>query len=71
MTVKEKIIEQVGLLSDSQQRQVLDFAERLGSTPRLPSEDLLRFAGSIDVADLQTILEAVQDGCERVDRNAW
>jgi len=70
-TVKNKIIDQVDLLSDSQQRQVLNFAQRLATAPGVPSQDLLRFAGSIDAADLKAMLQAVQDGCERVDRNAW
>ena len=70
-TIKDQIIEQVDLLDDSGQRQVLDFARRLILPPGTPGRDLLRFAGCIDPADLEAISRAVEEGCEKVDPNAW
>jgi hypothetical protein len=70
-TVKDRIIEQVDRLSDSQERQVLNFAEQLAAPSGVPGRELLRFAGSIDPVDLEAMSLAVQEGCEGVDPNAW
>ncbi len=70
-TVKDKIMEQIERLPDPQQRQVLDFARRLAAPSSVPGRDLLRFAGSIDPADLEAMSQAVLEGCEKIDLNAW
>ncbi len=70
-TVKDKIIEQVERLSEPQQRQVLDFARRLGSPAGVAGKDLLRFVGSIETDDLDVISKAIMDDCEKVDLNGW
>jgi len=70
-SVKSRIIEQVDRLNDSQQRQVLDFAQRLAGPSGTRGRDLLHFAGSIDPADLEAMSKAIQEGCEKVDENAW
>jgi hypothetical protein len=70
-TVKDRIIEQVDRLDDPRRRLVLDFATRLASPAGSPGSDLLRFAGSIDSADLAAMSQAILLGCEKVDPNAW
>jgi hypothetical protein len=57
-TVRDKIIEQVDRLSDSQQRQVLNFAERLSARSGVSGQDILRFAGSTSLADLEAMSQA-------------
>ena len=70
-TIREQIIEQVDRLDDSRQRQVLDFARRLTAPAGTPGGSLMHFAGSIDPADLEAMSQAIQQGCEQVEPNAW
>ncbi len=69
--LKDEIIEQVDRLDAPQQRRVLDFARRLTAAPAVPGRELLRFAGSFPPPDLAEITQAIAEGCEAVDRNAW
>ena len=69
--LKDKVIEQMDRLDAPQQRQVLDFARRLTAAPSVPGQDLLRFAGSLPPADLAEIAQAIKEGCETVEPNAW
>lgn len=68
--IKDQIVEQVDRLDDPQQRQLLEFARRLAAPPAVPGGDLLRFSGSIDPEDLEAMQRAIEDGCEKVDRDA-
>ncbi len=70
-TIKEQIIEQVDRLDDNRRKQVLDFAQRLAAPPEAAGGSLTRFIGSIDPADLDAMAQAIQEGCERIDPNAW
>jgi hypothetical protein len=70
-TLKDEIIEQVTRLETPQQRKVLDFARGLGTPVGTSGRELLRFAGSIDPADLAAISKAIQEGCEKVEPNGW
>jgi hypothetical protein len=48
--------------------------ERPGTpeSPRgTPGRDLLRFAGTLDSADLAAMARAIEEGCEAVDPNEW
>jgi hypothetical protein len=69
--IREQIIEQVDLLDEPQRRQLLDFVRRLKAPAGTPGRSLLRFAGSVDLADLEPMSRAIQEGCEKVDPNAW
>jgi len=55
------------------QRRVLDFAHALaGSSPKgTPGRDLIEFAGAFSPEDLDEISAAIEEGCERVDTDAW
>lgn len=70
-TVKDEIIEKVERLDAPRQQRVLDFARRLTVPAGTPGRDLLRFVGSIEPADLEVMSRAIQDGCEKIDPNAW
>ena len=37
----------------------------------IPGRDLLRFAGAIDAESICEMEEAIEDGCERIDPEAW
>ena len=69
--IREQIIEQVDRLDDPQRRQVLDFARRLTTPMGTPGRKLLHFAGSIEATDLAAMAQAIEEGCEKVDPNAW
>lgn len=70
-TLKDEIIEQVERLASPQQRKVLNFARQLGESPGVPGGELLRFAGSIPAPDLNEMTQAIAEGCETIEQNAW
>jgi hypothetical protein len=70
-TVKDEIIEHIDRMSVPQQQRVLDFARDLNGAEGTPGEELLRFAGAIDSDDLVTISRVIEDGCEKIEPNAW
>lgn len=70
-TIREQIIEQVDLLDDHRRKQVLEFTRRLAAPSGTAGRTLMDFVGSIDPADLDAMASAVQEGCEKVDPNAW
>jgi len=55
------------------QRQVLEFVRSLvkAEVRGTPGQQLLRFAGSIPLEDLQLMREAIKQDCERVDIDEW
>ena len=63
----------MGRLPTDQKRRVLEFARSLSTGPvkGTPGSALLRFAGKIDESDLDSMAEAIEDGCERVDAGEW
>ncbi|MBI4530571.1 MAG: hypothetical protein HY709_03525 [Candidatus Latescibacteria bacterium] len=73
LTIKQEIIQQLDHLPPELQRRVLDFAQALTfSLPKgMPGKQLLPFAGVIVADDVQAMAEAIEAGCEQVDRNEW
>jgi len=71
--VTKQIISQLDQLPFELQRQVLDFARSLTlSSPKgTPGKQLLRFAGTIEPDDAQAMIQAIKNGCERVDADEW
>jgi len=63
----------LGRLPVEKQQRVLEYARTLaGPLPvGTKGNDLLRFAGSIDEADLDEISRAIESGCEKVDEDEW
>ena len=70
-TVKDEIIAQVERLDAPQQQRVLDFARRLSVPAGTPGRKLIRFVGCIAPADLDAMSHAIQEGCEKIEPNAW
>ena len=70
-SLKDEIIEQVDLLDSPQQRRVLEFARGLRLPTGTPGRELLPFVGSIEPADLRSISNAIQEGCETVEPHRW
>ena len=71
--IKMKVIEQLETLPENLQRQVLVFMQGLQSVvgQGVLGKQLLKFAGSIPVDDLELMRQAIEDGCDRVDVNEW
>ncbi len=65
--IMEKVIEQLKILPYELQWRVLEFTRALTlSTPHgIPGKQLLHFAGSIPLDDLQRMREAIDQDCER------
>ncbi len=72
-TLVDKVVEQLKVLPEELQWRVLEFTRALaGSVPHgAPGQQLLQFAGTIPLDDLQTMREAIEQDCERVDANEW
>ena len=68
-SIKNEIITRVDRLPSSLQRQVLEFARSLDGRrlKGMPGKSLLSFAGSIPLEDLETMTQAIKEGCEQVD----
>jgi hypothetical protein len=67
-SVKEQILSDLGRLSPEQQRRAAELVHGL-VTP-LPKgasvEDLLSLAGTLDAGAAREMMEALEEGCERV-----
>ena len=73
VNLKKELLAQVERLPSELQRRVVDFATGLAqSSPKgTPGKELLRFAGTIASADAKAMTDAIESGCEQVDRDAW
>jgi hypothetical protein len=71
--VKEQILSDLERLSPEMQARAAQLVHGLvSSTPKgVPGRDLLRFAGTIDAGSIREMEEAIEDGCERIDPEAW
>jgi hypothetical protein len=71
--IEQELSTCLGGLPVAQQRQVLEFAQTLTAKPRqgVRGSTLLRFAGAIDPLDLESMSQAIEDGCERIDADEW
>jgi hypothetical protein len=71
--VLEQIVEQVKALPDNLQHQVLMFVRSLRTVAKrgTPGAALLQFAGGISMDDVESMREAIENDCERVDGNEW
>ena len=72
-SIVTQVVEKLSHLPDNLQRRVLEFVESLTiPTQRgIPGKQLLRFAGSISLEDIQQIQATIETGCEQVDLNEW
>jgi hypothetical protein len=72
-SITKEIVERVHELPAAQQRLVLDIVRSLASQrPQgVPAKDLLALAGVISAEDAREMVAAIEEGCERVDADAW
>jgi hypothetical protein len=70
---KEEIVNQIGRLDYGNQRRVLDFAKALAATGRkgVRGKQLLSFVGVISPEDLGEMRNAIEEHCEKVERDEW
>ena len=71
--LEKELLEQLDKLAPAQQQQVLSFARSLvQARPRgVPGRELLGFAGTILPDDLAAMAQAIEDGCEQINRDEW
>ena len=69
--IVDKVVEQLKALPYELQWRVLEFTRTLTlSTPHgVPGQQLLHFAGTIPLDDVQLMREVIDQECERVDNN--
>lgn len=67
-TLEEEILDQLDKLPPEQQRRVLDFARALASAKPAgkPGKELLAFGGAIEIAELNIMAQAIEEGCEKI-----
>lgn len=68
---RKRILERLDQLSEGEQRQILEFAERLPGPKGTSGKDLLEYFGTIDPEDCRRMEETIEAGCERVDPRDW
>ncbi|MHA1745922.1 MAG: hypothetical protein ACTSWW_07970 [Promethearchaeota archaeon] len=73
MPIASEIYEKVQILPSNFQYQVLSFVRTLETLTQEgnPGKDLLKFAGTIPLEDLNIMRETIEAGCEQVDLNEW
>ena len=70
-TLENEILKGLNLLEKEHQNKVLDYIKSLLKLSKGSQPTLLKFAGSFDLAELQQISKAIEDGCENIDKNEW
>jgi hypothetical protein len=72
-SITQEIVERLHDLPASQQQLVLEVVRSLAShKPQgVPAKDLLPLTGAITAEDARQMMNAIEEGCERVDANAW
>lgn len=72
-SLKRELLKELDSLPFEEQRKVLDFTRNLTVIKNVgvPGQELLPFAGSIKKSDLESMQQAIKNGCERVDLNEW
>ena len=73
VALERELHERLSRLRPDQRLQVLEYARALSEGPRrgVPGESLLRFAGTLSPEQAEELTRAIEDGCERVDPDAW
>lgn len=75
--IKRRILENLDTIDRSGKLEVLGLSEELSSQSRPPESQrdtrraLLKYAGTITREDLDLISEAIEEECERVDKEDW
>ena len=73
VSIEKKIMTFVQDLSYKSRQQVLAYVRELkmSQSNSVSGKELLKFAGTINKADLITMSKAIEEGCERIDSDEW
>jgi hypothetical protein len=68
-----QVMEQLRTMPDNLQQEVLVFTRQLKVSAQVgkPGKNLLQFAGTISLEDLEIMRQAIEADCEQVDLNEW
>jgi predicted AAA+ superfamily ATPase len=71
--LREEIINNLNKLPVELQKKVKDFVDALISTiPKGTSgKSLAKYAGTLSNKDAQEFIDAIEDGCERINEDDW
>jgi hypothetical protein len=69
--IQDEIAKTVALLPEHKKREVLEFARKLIGPPTDRRDRLCSLAGSISAEDADAMLQAIEEGCEKVDAESW
>jgi hypothetical protein len=71
--IHDSLIREISTMTEKEQQRALSLIR--GEAPDLPRgatwEDLRHLAGTLDKESAQEMREAIEEGCEQVDPNAW
>ncbi|WP_009634276.1 hypothetical protein [Synechocystis sp. PCC 7509] len=73
-SIIDEVFERLKVMPQSLQQQVLEFTKALTDSTTVkgvPGSQLLRFAGTIPLDELNLMNEAINQDCEQVDGNEW
>jgi hypothetical protein len=72
-SLQAELLREFGQLPPNQQWRVVEFARTLGQAgPKgIPGTDFLELAGTLSREEAQEMLDAIEEGCERVDPHGW
>jgi hypothetical protein len=71
--IKEQILKDLDRLSPELQRRALELVHNLASplSKGASVEDLMSLAGILDDESAREMIEAIEEGCERIDSQDW
>ncbi|MDP9120389.1 MAG: hypothetical protein M3O15_03325 [Acidobacteriota bacterium] len=70
--VKEQILGDLEQLSPEMQARAAQLVHGLvAASPKGSGRDLMPFAGILDLESGREMMEAIEEGCERVDLDEW
>ena len=71
--VQSDLLKEVERLSPPLQRKVISYAHSLAQPrPRgTPGRQLLKYAGILSPEEAKAMMDAIEEGCERIDPSEW
>jgi hypothetical protein len=72
-SLQDALLQAVAQLPPPLQQTVVNYARTLAEgRPRgTPAHELLKLAGTLDPEDAREMMEAIEEGCERIDLDGW
>lgn len=72
-SITDEVLEELRRLDEGERRRVLEYARSLSATPPhgTTGEALLKHLGVWSEAVADEVADAIEEGCERVNLDAW